>query len=469
MKKIPYALVLVLWLVAACGTGEAPPPSPTQTTTSPTNTLVPPTALPPTRTSGPDVPEPADLTPLTGVYLGQNPPGKTPRIFAPGMISVDANFEHSAAVFSPDHREVFWCTNVDWYTDQRVPGNQRLYHMKMVDGTWTAPQIAPFTENIHVPVQRPVFSPDGSKLYIEYGSNPNRESDSDIYVVERIGEGWSEPVPVSPLINSPAMERLHCVTADGSLYFSRDPFTANEEIFVSRFVDGAFTEPEVLGESYNSDEYEVAILVEPNEEYMLIEQMSTQHTSARLTISYKRADGSWSDRVAAPYECGGFLALSPDGDYLFFLGEGIYWVDTSFVDDLKPANATRTVTTLPTATPISVANPLPSQALALTPTSRPAFTTELDTLPGDDCVSAGLPEPACEGVFTNDAWTPVIREFHGVAMVLVPAGCFNMGNHANLPEEQPVHRICFERPFWIDRRDHGGPVRPIFEWSGRTG
>jgi WD40 repeat protein len=160
-------------------------------------------------------------------------------------------------------------------------------------------------------------------------------------VVERIGEGWSEPVPVSPLINSPAIERLHCVTADGSLYFSRDPFTAREEVFVSRFVNGALAEPEKLGESYNSDDYEVAILIAPNEEYMLIEQMNMQHTSTKLTISYKRADGSWSDRIQAPYECGGFLALSPDGEYLFFLGEGIYWVNTSFIDDLRPPTVDR--------------------------------------------------------------------------------------------------------------------------------
>ena len=104
------------------------------------------------------------------------------------------------------------------------------------------PHIAPFTKNIRV--ERPVFSPGRSGLYFENGSKSNHESDSDIYVVERIGEGWSEPRSVSPLINSPAMERLHCVTADGSLYFSRDPITRNEEIFISRFVNGVFTEPE---------------------------------------------------------------------------------------------------------------------------------------------------------------------------------------------------------------------------------
>ena len=124
---------------------------------------------------------------LTGIYLGQKPPGKTPELFAPGIISVDENFEHSAAVFSPDGKEVFWCTNVNWYTDERRAGNLRLYTMKDVDGQWTVPQPAPFVKNIRV--ERPVFSPDGSRLYFECYSNPNHESDMDIYVVEREEKG----------------------------------------------------------------------------------------------------------------------------------------------------------------------------------------------------------------------------------------------------------------------------------------
>jgi formylglycine-generating enzyme required for sulfatase activity len=61
--------------------------------------------------------------------------------------------------------------------------------------------------------------------------------------------------------------------------------------------------------------------------------------------------------------------------------------------------------------------------------------------------------------------------FDGVRMVLVPAGCFTMGDTV-FPDEQPVHRVCFEDPFWIDRyevtnaqfADFGGEVdRP--SWS----
>ena len=91
-----------------------------------------------------------------------------------------------------------------------------------------------------------------------------------------------------------------------------------------------------MGENYNSDDYELVILIAPGEEYMLIEQMNTQRSSSELNISYKKADGSWTGRIKTPYECGGFLALSPDDKYLFCLQEGIYWISTSFIDELKP-------------------------------------------------------------------------------------------------------------------------------------
>ena len=228
-------------------------------------------------------------------------------------------------------------TNRNMRTDPPGEG-QRLYFMRHIDSVWTSPKIAPFTNGITVPVQRPVFSPDGSHLYIESSSNPVAEDDSDIYVVEQEGDGWSSPVPVSPLINTGAMERLHCVTFDGSLVFSRDPYTRREKIYISRFVDGAFVEPEQLQAPFDSDAYELAIVIAPDESYMLI-GITRTGLEDELYISYREADGSWTERIRAPYQCGGFLALSPDGEYLFFLGEGIYWVDTSFVEELYPTSA----------------------------------------------------------------------------------------------------------------------------------
>ena len=81
-----------------------------------------------------------------------------------------------------------------------------------------------------------------------------------------------------------------------------------------------------------------------------------------------------------------------------------------------------------------------------------------------DCLAAGVPEIACTGVSTNEEWVPVIREFGGIPMALVPAGCYTMGSTADqieqyltmmdLPDlykdEQPAHPQCFQEPFWID-------------------
>ncbi len=66
-----------------------------------------------------------------------------------------------------------------------------------------------------------------------------------------------------------------------------------------------------------------------------------------------------------------------------------------------------------------------------------------------------LVEVAANFSGTNRDWIPVIEEFDGVEMVLVPAGCFQMGSDAPGAEsdEQPVHEVCFEQPFWIDRTE----------------
>lgn len=46
---------------------------------------------------------------------------------------------------------------------------------------------------------------------------------------------------------------------------------------------------------------------------------------------------------------------------------------------------------------------------------------------------------------TNDDWIPIEQVFDGVTMVLVPAGCFNMGENGEGGTQ------CFDEPFWIDK------------------
>ncbi len=120
----------------------------------------------------------------------------------------------------------------------------------------------------------------------------------------------------------------------------------------------------------------------------------------------------------------------------------------------------QTDTPLPTTEPAPGETLIPTEIIPPPSTPLPPTKTAAPTaaaiqflaanLTAADCQAASLPEIACTGVSTNDGWTPVTREFDGIPMVLVPKGCFQMGNEESFPEEQPVHEICFEKPYWID-------------------
>jgi len=78
----------------------------------------------------------SDFPKLSGPYLGQKLPGNVPELFAPGIVSRDGYFEHSAAIFSPEGDEVYWAGK---------PDGTRYFEinfMKMINGKWTEPKIA---------------------------------------------------------------------------------------------------------------------------------------------------------------------------------------------------------------------------------------------------------------------------------------------------------------------------------------
>lgn len=122
-----------------------------------------------------------------GEYLGQEKPGLTPKMFAPGSVSTkDRNVN---ATFHPNGREIYFTVEGPF----RSHGT--ILVTKMVGDTWTTPEpmevIGEYTS------WEPFISKDGTKLF--YVTNkPITESDSknsqmDIWVLNREGNGWSDP------------------------------------------------------------------------------------------------------------------------------------------------------------------------------------------------------------------------------------------------------------------------------------
>lgn len=88
-----------------------------------------------------------------------------------------------------------------------------------------------------------------------------------------------------------------------------------------------------------------------------------------------------------------------------------------------------------------------STVVATVPTNTPVPTSTDTPLP-----------PGFTPITRNADWAPIAQDFDGVTMMLVPVGCFDMGNdpesynHTTLGVPDGGQQ-CFDQPFWIDRTE----------------
>ncbi len=104
---------------------------------------------------------------LKGPYLGQKPPGLTPEVFAPGIVSTKG-WEVSG-VFTPDMKEFYFIREVDAETNPR----QEFVVFQNKNNRWHESVISPR-------VGQPFISPDGKTMHLGRRYK------------ERTKTGWSE-------------------------------------------------------------------------------------------------------------------------------------------------------------------------------------------------------------------------------------------------------------------------------------
>lgn len=281
--------------------------------------------------------DPAVFPELRGAWLGQDEPRETPERFALGIVSHHGfSSEHSPAAFSPDGREVYWTTAF------REP----VLFSTLEDGRWTRPRPAPFMSEYGE--GEPIFSPDGERLYflsmrpLLPGAEPGKEN---IWYVEREGEGWSEPTPVDAVVNAFNHHWLFSLTETGTIYFSsvRDGGYGSRDVYRSHRVNGVHQPPENLGPVVNTEELEHTPFIAPDESYLIFASggHGLNEGMFHFVISYRNADGSWSapqslDHITAPVQDPLCPLITPDGRFLFFIGDGdIWWARADFIEEMR--------------------------------------------------------------------------------------------------------------------------------------
>jgi len=267
---------------------------------------------------------------LTGPYLGQKPPGMTPEIFALRTVSTDL-YNHSSISMSQDGSEIFWAM-----APLDMPS--RIYSSRMVNGSWTQPDIVSFT--LSKDGDCPVLSPNGQKMFF----NSNRPLPQGttrrerIWCAERTPEGWGAPSPLGPEINDEHLHWQVSVDREGNLYFGseRRGSKGRDDIFVAEFMGGSFRKPVSLGTEINSEAYEGTPYVAFDGSYLVFGRDS-------LWISFRQENGSWTKakNMGDAFKEGICPYVSPDGKYIFFLKMGlgyndIWWVEAKVIEELRP-------------------------------------------------------------------------------------------------------------------------------------
>jgi len=283
---------------------------------------------------------------FSGSYLGQTPPGKTPQLFAPDIVSTNRG-QHSAVAFSPDGREAYWSSTFMPSDSGYAVG--ALLGSKIVDGKWSPPDFPEFTEAFVTRDDVPFFAPDGKKLYfisrrpLQPGQGGGKEN---IWFVEKSESGWSDARPLPGEVNKMQMHWQFSIADNGTIHFvGEDPSGYGMgDIYKSELVNGKYTAPQNLGPVINTDKGEACPFIAPDESYILFSSSGHQEQSHEMFIyiSFKTKDNQWSEPIKT--ELTGMCPIvSPDGKYIFhnttYDGiSGIFWRTADFIQRLKPAN-----------------------------------------------------------------------------------------------------------------------------------
>jgi hypothetical protein len=279
-----------------------------------------------------------NFTKLTGEYLGQEPPGTTPEIFAPGIVTY-SSFNHASPAIFTDCKEIYW-TSKD---------REAILVSKLNNGNWSDPVVLSVLNGFRADC--PVISPDGKKMLFN-SSHPIDKNDLNpsekIWFIERAGNEWSTPKPLSVEINSEHLHWQVSIDLQGNVYFGseRSGSKGKDDIFVSRYVDGRYSHPISMSDSINTEMHESTPFIAPDGKYIIFSRAvkTNGHDQHDLYISYNKKDKGWTkaqnlgSKINSEFS-EGCPYISPDGQYFFFLrlAQGlseIYWINTKHIQTL---------------------------------------------------------------------------------------------------------------------------------------
>ncbi|WP_394751338.1 TolB-like translocation protein [Spongiimicrobium salis] len=259
-----------------------------------------------------------DFPPLEDRYFGQKPPGLTPEVFAPGIVST-AHHEWGP-FFTPDMKEFYFSRR------NTQSGKDTHFVLKYENNRWHETIVDTHTGGI---------SPDGKTMHF---GNQYRE---------RTDDGWSELKSLGSAFEDIDIMRLTS-SSKGTYVFDEYAEDGNFVLRYSRLINGVREAPKPFSKEINTGKGNIHPFIAPDESFILWDsRRDGGYGGSDIYVSFRQENGSWGaainlgDKVNTSIsQRGGYV--TPDGKYLFFNGPAstgkgeVFWVDAQIIETLRP-------------------------------------------------------------------------------------------------------------------------------------
>lgn len=286
------------------------------------------------------LPESEEVIILKGRYLGQHEPGSQVKIFAETIVSTIFD-EHSGPIFSRDGKELYWSASFD--KKQRGV----ILFMKIgADNCWSLPESVPFSNNDDLRDLNPCLSFDNQTMYFTSRrplKNEKTPGDINIWKSLRTQAGWSEPGPVTELLNYGGFDAQVSISQNGTLFFAAQwpGGKGDYDIYMCPQKEGTFSSPRSLSSQINTEHAEFGVFVDPAERYIVFSSNRPGGFGASDIYVSIRQGNSWSKpknlgKKINTEEEETYSSVSPDGRFFFFIGQrdeeyDIYWTSATIL------------------------------------------------------------------------------------------------------------------------------------------
>ena len=268
--------------------------------------------------------DPPDAADSTMKYLGLNPPGFTPEVFAPGFISINGSQVRESDInFWPDGLRCIFARFGDNIPDFTI------FESRVVNGSWTQPEPSSLFSN---GAFEPGISPDGKKILFSPAGFVSH-GEQYIHSIEQEENGWSAPEVLFKGI-------YPSITNDGTVYYTA-LISGKDHIAYRKYQNGAYQEQIAVGANIFSEFEDAHPFISADEDFLFFDSEDRPYiNNCALFISFKQQDSTWSVPVNMGTQIrianASLARVTPDGKYLFFKSSGeIYWVDAEIIDSFR--------------------------------------------------------------------------------------------------------------------------------------